>query len=63
MSQMDEDAKDFSRMLRYVQDCIRYYQEMKSLPNCNTCGKRDCKYKPGWGLPVRINCPLWEAKN
>lgn len=31
--------------------------------DCNNCGaKRDCKYAPELGTPVRWNCPLWQDK-
>ena len=63
MSQRDEDAKDFARMLRYVADCVEYYQRVKSYPDCNTCGvKKECKYCPALGEQTRINCPLWKSK-
>lgn len=30
-----------------------------NLPDCHTCAiKKDCKFCPKWGEPVRINCPL-----
>ena len=63
MSQIDEDSKNFVRMLRYVSDCVYYAQEVQSYPDCNTCGKRNnCEYLPDFGELVRINCPLWEKR-
>ena len=36
-------------------------ERVSELPNCNDCGKvLSCEYKPRWGAPARINCPLWE---
>jgi len=30
-----------------------------NLPDCHTCAiKKDCKFCPKWGEPVRTNCPL-----
>ncbi len=62
MSRIDEEAKDFARILQYTAECIMYYQKVSSFPDCNTCGDKDCKYRPGWGEQVRINCPLWKSK-
>lgn len=62
MSRMDRDAEDFASMLLYVVNCIKYTQRVSSYNNCNNCGKKDCEYKPAWGEPVRIRCPLWESQ-
>lgn len=59
MSRMDEDARDFARMLRYVADCIDYYDRVSSYDDCNNCKRKECEYKPRLGEMVRINCPLW----
>lgn len=38
-------------------------ERVSELPNCNDCGKAlSCEYKPRWGAPARINCPLWEKE-
>lgn len=50
------------RNLHFVADCISYYERTTDLPDCNTCGRRDCRYKPKLGETVRINCPLWEEE-
>lgn len=60
MNRTDKEAKDFAKMLHYTAECIIYYQRVSSLPDCNTCGDKDCEYRPGWGEQVRINCPLWK---
>ena len=50
--------------LQYITDCLRSYKKLTVLPTCNDCGKlKKCKYKPGWGEEVRINCPFWENEN
>lgn len=38
-----------------------YYDRVSALPDCNTCGREACEYKPRWGYQVRINCPLWRG--
>lgn len=52
---------EFAELLRYVSDCISYYERIASLPDCNSCGlaSEGCKYLPKWGEEVRINCPHW----
>ena len=50
--------------LQYITDCLRSYKKLTVLPTCNDCGKlKKCKYQPGWGEEVRINCPVWEKEN
>lgn len=49
--------------LQTIADCLRQYDEIHNLPNCNDCNKvNECEYRPRWGATVRFNCPLWEAK-
>lgn len=56
-----EEAEKFATMLIHMAGCLRYYNEMSNLPNCNTCGKQQtCEYVRKPGEPQRINCPLWE---
>ena len=62
MSQWRADAEEFAKQLRFAADCVNYYLRMSSLNDCNTCGDRDCKYKPWPGEQVRINCPLWKGR-
>ena len=63
MSQIDQDAEDFVRMLYHIADCVRNYKRIISYPDCNTCGKKQyCKYRPKPGEQTRINCPLWTEK-
>lgn len=62
MSQINEDLKDFTRMLYHVADCLTVYQRIISYPDCNTCGKKKtCEYCPKLGEQTRINCPLYES--
>jgi hypothetical protein len=50
---------DIARTLHHIADCVGYYERIAPLPDCNTCGKRKCEYRPKLGETVRINCPLW----
>ena len=63
MNQRSQDAEEFASMLHYVADCIRYTQRVQSYNDCNTCGKKNCEYRPKPGEMVRINCPLWESRH
>ena len=50
--------------LRFLEDCMVFYQQMHDLPTCNDCARQnDCEYVPGWGEKVRYNCPHWEASH
>ena len=62
MSQWREEAKDFAKQLRFASECIEFYLRVTSYNDCNTCGDRECQYKPWPGEQTRINCPLWRAK-
>ena len=52
----------------WVDGMIHYFESIKltqntlnrllSYPNCNTCRRDNCEYKPKAGEDVRINCPL-----
>ena len=63
MSQRDEDMRKFATMLIYTADAIRYFLDVSSCNDCNTCSKTKCRYIPDPGQMVRINCPLWQPKN
>ena len=39
-----------------IDDMRRYYEHLVSLPNCNTCKRKNCKHKPKYGEDVRFNC-------
>ena len=52
----------------WVDGMLHYFESIKltqntlnrllSYPNCNTCRRDNCEYKPKAGEDVRINCPL-----
>lgn len=39
-----------------LDDMRRYYEHLESLPNCNTCKRKNCEHKPKFGEDVRFNC-------
>ena len=51
----------FSDLLHYAADCIKFYERVATLPNCNWCWwmNKGCTYLPEWGGEVRYNCPHW----
>lgn len=55
-----ENLQEIAGVLHKLADIVRAYDDIKSLHDCNDCGKRDCQYRPLLGQMVRINCPLWE---
>ena len=63
MSQRDRDLEDFANILISTADAIRYFLDVSSCNDCNTCGKTKCRYIPDPGQMVKINCPLWQPKN
>ena len=38
-----------------------YFMDASSKPDCNTCEKRGCEYRPRVGDTVRANCPLYSG--
>lgn len=51
------------KLLQMLKECLMFYKMYGHLHGCNDCGYRTgCKYLPKWGLPVRLNCPLWEEE-
>lgn len=38
-----------------------YFNDLSSKPDCNTCARKYCEYKPRVGQTVRANCPLWRG--
>lgn len=38
-----------------------YFKDLSSKPDCNTCEKRNCDYRPKLGATVRVNCPLYSG--
>ena len=39
-----------------IDDMRIYYEHLVSLPNCNTCKRKNCEHKPKFGEDVRFNC-------
>ena len=38
-----------------------YFMDVSSKPDCNTCEKMGCGYRPRVGDTVRANCPLYSG--
>lgn len=38
-----------------------YFMDVSSKPDCNTCEKMGCEYRPRVGDTVRANCPLYSG--
>ena len=62
MSRRDEDLRDLLRLIYHAADEIQYALSVQSYDDCNTCGRKHCRYMPKPGAMVRINCPLWKEK-
>lgn len=53
-------TRTLAETLTYLGQCVAFTETTQKLPCCNTCGKLEtCEYRPEWGEPTRINCPLW----
>lgn len=39
-----------------------FFDDVSSKPDCNTCDKQYCEYRPNPGQTTRFNCPLWRGK-
>ena len=39
-------------------DLISELKNIEELPDCNTCMRQGCEYKPKLGEYTRFNCPL-----
>ena len=55
MSKIRDAIKVLYNVVAYLED----YEEILGLNNCNSCGNKNCQYRPRWGERVRINCPLY----
>lgn len=60
----ENDKNAFIQLLHYAADCMRYYERVATLPDCNNCRRAEtgCIYLPKWGEDVRINCPHWTSE-
>lgn len=56
---LSEGAAIFASMA----EAARAYEQIIMLPNCLSCKKAECEYKPKDREPNRFNCPLWEDGN
>jgi len=59
----DVSKKDTIQALYSILDYAGLGIAVSKLNDCNNCGaRRNCKYVPEWGGPVRFNCPLWKGE-
>lgn len=50
------------RQVRVERDAYKiYFIAVSSKPDCNTCEKRGCEFRPRVGDTVRANCPLYSG--
>lgn len=54
---------DLARILDRIADALMFVEKISEQPCCNTCWKSSCEYRPDWGEPTRINCPLWKGED
>lgn len=67
--QMCQEAADALEQLQAELERVRverdaykvYFMDVSSKPDCNTCKKRSCEYRPRVGDTVRTNCPLYSG--
>ena len=67
--QMCQEAADALEQLQAELERVRverdaykvYFMAVSSKPDCNTCEKRGCEYRPRVGDTVRANCPLYSG--
>ena len=50
-------TKEIIGAVNHLNEILRAYEELVSLPDCNTCKKKkECEHVPLAGQMVRINC-------
>ena len=54
-----EEQKRIDALIQ-AQVLLLELQRIENLPNCNTCLRQACEYKPKLGEYVRFNCPLYK---
>lgn len=54
--------REITETLFSIASMLANYDSIISLPDCNDCANKNCEYRPAWGEPVRINCPLHEKE-
>lgn len=57
-----EDEEQLIRLITTICSYARIGFRVSDLDSCNTCAKTKCPYRPGWGQPVRWNCPFWKGE-
>ena len=48
---------------KLAEKALRYMLVMSGQHNCNDCGFKNCRIRPEWGQPARVNCYQWRAKD
>ena len=59
-TQITLNHEDIAGIFYQAGDIIKSWERIMSLPNCNYCGRDNCRFKPDWGDTVRFNCPIWK---
>lgn len=58
-----DKIKTIKEALEYIPEYIDLLESILKSGDCNNCARvLTCKYAPGWGEPVRYNCPHYEAE-
>jgi len=58
-----DKIKTIKEALEYMPECIDLLESILKSGDCNNCARvLTCKYAPGWGEPVRYNCPHYEME-
>lgn len=51
------------RMAEQERDTYKiFFDDVSSKPDCNTCCREQCEYKPKISQTTRFNCPLWRGQ-
>ena len=56
MSRLDDVIGDVA----YILDTLMAYRNITQKGNCNSCGNKECQWKPKLGDSVRWNCPHYK---
>lgn len=60
MSRLDDAISNVAYILDSLMTLRSIY---RTGHHCNDCGNRDCGYDSDLGQQIRLNCPLWRAKD
>lgn len=56
------ELKQELKRVKFERDAYQvYFRDLTAKPDCNTCEKRSCEYRPRLGATVRANCPLYRG--